>query len=65
MSTHTYGYSDENSNVIGYRDWSSDELAREWALEWLEAHPDSTCVEVWLDVRDENGELPESFVVTR
>lgn len=65
MALHTYGFANEHSNLIGYKADQSRETARDWAREWLEQHPEATCVEVWRDGKDENGEPYPSFVVRR
>lgn len=59
----TYGYADEHGTLIGYFDAPDDDGASSLARDWLATRPACTCVEVWRDERDEDGELPESFTV--
>lgn len=64
MST-TYGFADGHGVLIGYAQLCDDAAARTWAADWLDEHADHDCVECWRDERDDNGELPPSFTVSR
>jgi hypothetical protein len=61
----TFGMADEHGTLITYLHAEDESDARDQALDWLADKPHATCVEVWLDERDEEDELPPSFVVDR
>lgn len=57
-----YGFADEHSNLITYEQFGSEDEARAFARKLKRTHG-FDAVEFWLDVRNADGELPESEVV--
>lgn len=59
--TRTYGFADQHSVLLGYRQHAGDDDARRAARDLADDRIEA--IEYWLDVRAPDGELPPSLVV--